>query len=454
MAGAPWFRRSGLLLLAVVCVLLIGASLVLAEAPTPNPLAGGSTFSKDIGYLNIQQNGPAATIHGDPIVGRTIFTRNCAACHGEAGIGGIPNPGSDDGTVPPLNPADLGFAGDTPGDAATFARNIDLFVQHGSKPSGDNPAISMPGWGDTKQLTQQQIADVEAYIMQLNGTYWPDRWAPPADVQMTATRKGNTVTYEIYVVNEGATDMKDVTLRDTLPSGLTYDESGVPALGDNPGKWSGSTVEWDTQVPWGTKVGPFIIVTSAQGATVPPNVAQISFSWTDLGGNTQDSTAVSAKVTPPVPTAVPVARRVAKATPAAVAKAPKPAATAKPVASPVTATGVTTSTEATATPEPTAAPTAAPTATTAPAGNAAAGQQLFATGTCVACHTINGVGGKVGPDLSHIGSTPYDSVGNDPATLNAWLHDPASVKADAKMPKPTLTDAQINDLVAYLTSLK
>jgi cytochrome c2 len=238
---------------------------------------------------------------------------------------------------------------------------------------------------------------------------------------------------------------------------MTYDESGVPALGNNPGKWSGSTVEWDTQVPWGTTVGPFIIVTEAQGATTPPNVAQISFSWKDLGGNTQDSTAVSAKVTPVVPTPVPTARRVAKATPAAAASAAKPTATAttQPAATTQATAAPTTAVEATATP----APTTAPTATTAPAaaaptGNVAAGQQLFATGTCIACHTINGTGGKVGPDLTHIGSTPYDSVGNDPATLNAWLHDPAAVKPDAKMPKPTLTDAQINDLVAYLTSLK
>jgi len=55
---------------------------------------------------------------------------------------------------------------------AAFAREIDLFIQHGSRPSGPNPMLSMVPWGDAKRLTQQQIADVEAYVMQLNGVSW------------------------------------------------------------------------------------------------------------------------------------------------------------------------------------------------------------------------------------------------------------------------------------------
>ena len=33
------------------------------------------------------------------------------------------------------------------------------------------------------------------------------------------------------------------------------------------------------------------------------------------------------------------------------------------------------------------------------------GLKLFRADNCIACHTINGVGGKVGPNLSHIGKT-------------------------------------------------
>ena len=35
---------------------------------------------------------------------------------------------------------------------------------------------------------------------------------------------------------------------------------------------------------------------------------------------------------------------------------------------------------------------------------AASGPALFRSEGCIACHTINGQGGSVGPDLSHVGS--------------------------------------------------
>jgi mono/diheme cytochrome c family protein len=53
-------------------------------------------------------------------------------------------------------------------DYETFAYNIDLFIQHGSTPAGPNPSVAMPAWGDSGVLTQQQIADVIAYIISLN----------------------------------------------------------------------------------------------------------------------------------------------------------------------------------------------------------------------------------------------------------------------------------------------
>jgi hypothetical protein len=74
-----------------------------------------------------------------------------------------------------LNPIDPGFLADSNGDAAIFAHELDLFVQHGSRPAGKSPLLSMPAWGDHDLLSQKDIADVEAYVMQLNGTFWSDR---------------------------------------------------------------------------------------------------------------------------------------------------------------------------------------------------------------------------------------------------------------------------------------
>jgi hypothetical protein len=79
--------------------------------------------------------------------------------------GGVANPGSEDGTIPPLNPIDSTLIDSNP---ATYAANPDLFLEHGPTPAGPNPKEKMPAWGDTKKLTPQQIADVIAYIISLN----------------------------------------------------------------------------------------------------------------------------------------------------------------------------------------------------------------------------------------------------------------------------------------------
>lgn len=109
--------------------------------------------------------GDAINLQGDPTSGGQVYNTNCAVCHGEEGHGGVKNPGSDDGTVPALNPIDSTLVDK---DYKTYATNLDLFIQHGSTPSGPSPAKSMPAWGDNKALDQQKIADVIAFIVKLN----------------------------------------------------------------------------------------------------------------------------------------------------------------------------------------------------------------------------------------------------------------------------------------------
>jgi mono/diheme cytochrome c family protein len=78
---------------------------------------------------------------------------------------GVPNPDSDDGVVPALNPIDETLMN---ADAKVYAGNIDLFIEHGSIPSGANPDIKMPAFGDLKLLDSQKIADLIAYVMSIN----------------------------------------------------------------------------------------------------------------------------------------------------------------------------------------------------------------------------------------------------------------------------------------------
>jgi mono/diheme cytochrome c family protein len=109
--------------------------------------------------------GDAINLTGDPSAGKKVYEDYCQICHGLLGMDNVLNPGSDDGTIPALNPIDSTLVSP---DYKTYAYNLDLFIQNGSVPSGSNPALQMPGWGGKGGITQQQIADVIAYIVSLN----------------------------------------------------------------------------------------------------------------------------------------------------------------------------------------------------------------------------------------------------------------------------------------------
>jgi mono/diheme cytochrome c family protein len=112
------------------------------------------------------QPGPAASLIGVSEAGRPLFGLYCAACHGPQGLQGIPNPGSTDGSVPVLNPIDPEIASSDP---AVFNKNLDVIIEHGSLPPGQGPLLLMPAFGDRGMLSAQQIANLIAYVMDLNG---------------------------------------------------------------------------------------------------------------------------------------------------------------------------------------------------------------------------------------------------------------------------------------------
>lgn len=136
----------------------------LATIPTFAPTEG-PTGEEIARPANPGGPGEALNLSGDPAKGQKIFLEHCQVCHGIEGMDNIPNPGSDDETIPPLNPIDPTLVST---DYNTFAYNLDLFLQNGSLPEGPNAAFQMPAWGRLGILTQQQIADVIAYVISLN----------------------------------------------------------------------------------------------------------------------------------------------------------------------------------------------------------------------------------------------------------------------------------------------
>lgn len=68
---------------------------------------------------------------------------------------------------------------------------------------------------------------------------------------------------------------------------------------------------------------------------------------------------------------------------------------------------------------------------------------------CVVCHSINGIGGTIGTDLSKVGQR------HDAVFLQTQLQDPTIYKKDTRM--PSFKDMPKNDkdsLIAYLLTLK
>jgi nitric oxide reductase subunit C len=67
---------------------------------------------------------------------------------------------------------------------------------------------------------------------------------------------------------------------------------------------------------------------------------------------------------------------------------------------------------------------------------------------CIACHSLGGQGGNVGPALDGVGDRKTQSE------IETWLTDPLAVKPDTKMPKLPLSGADISELGAFLTTLR
>ena len=96
------------------------------------------------------------------------------------------------------------------------------------------------------------------------------------------------------------------------------------------------------------------------------------------------------------------------------------------------------------------------------AGDAANGEKLVADrnrgGSCLACHVMGKAGGanlpgNVGPDLSEIGN-----AGREDEWLFNYIYDARVYNAESVMPPwgshGVFTDAEINDMVAFLKTLK
>jgi len=78
---------------------------------------------------------------------------------------------------------------------------------------------------------------------------------------------------------------------------------------------------------------------------------------------------------------------------------------------------------------------------------AADGQKIFQQ-KCKMCHKVNGVGGKLGPDLSKV------SGQRDENYIRGKLKEPSKTKSDSVMPVFDGSPAEADAVVEYLKNLK
>jgi mono/diheme cytochrome c family protein len=137
------FKISALLAVAVPALVAFTAVTTLADS-TPTPAASG-----------------AAALPGDPAKGATLFVQNCATCHGitlSGGIGPALNPIVKLPNV--ANPLDPTFL-------------IGIITTGRVHQSGDPGTVNMPPKGGNANLTDQDVKDLAAFIIQQNRTGSP-----------------------------------------------------------------------------------------------------------------------------------------------------------------------------------------------------------------------------------------------------------------------------------------
>jgi mono/diheme cytochrome c family protein len=131
--------RGVLFLLGIPAFLILTALSTLADtSPSPAPSAS------------------SVALPGDPQKGATLYAQNCATCHGaglEGGIGATLNPIEKLPNIP--NTLDTAFL-------------IDIIANGRVHQNGDPKQTDMPAKGGNSKLTDQDVKDLAAFIIQQN----------------------------------------------------------------------------------------------------------------------------------------------------------------------------------------------------------------------------------------------------------------------------------------------
>ena len=133
--------------------------------PVWGPVISPSQVSDLVAYIHdglpkVQDADPVPVPRdqGEAVAGAALYVRNgCINCHGPSGLGGVPNPLSEDKTIPPLSGQDFREEFDTDAKITEMIRSGSVI--------GKPPIASMPHWGGI--LSDEDLADLVAYLKTL-----------------------------------------------------------------------------------------------------------------------------------------------------------------------------------------------------------------------------------------------------------------------------------------------
>jgi mono/diheme cytochrome c family protein len=133
--------------------------------PVWGPVISSTQVSDLVAYIKaglpkVKDATPVAVSRdqGAAVAGAALYQRyGCVNCHGPSGLGGVPNPLSEDKAIPPLSGQDFREEFNT--DA-----KIRQMIRSGSV-IGKPPITSMPHWGGI--IPDQDLNDLVAYLKTL-----------------------------------------------------------------------------------------------------------------------------------------------------------------------------------------------------------------------------------------------------------------------------------------------
>jgi mono/diheme cytochrome c family protein len=133
--------------------------------PVWGPVISGSQVSDLAAYIKAglpkvkdADAVPVPHDQGAAVAGSALYVRDgCINCHGPSGLGGVPNPLSEDKTIPPLSGQEFREEFNTDAKITEMIRSGSVI--------GKPPIASMPHWGGI--LSDEDLADLVAYLKTL-----------------------------------------------------------------------------------------------------------------------------------------------------------------------------------------------------------------------------------------------------------------------------------------------